>query len=244
VIIIKKCKHANVLCKNQNVDFCMRQIPLLSNLKHEQLAKISEGTIKTRFKKGDRLFSQGDKARKLYIVCCGKVKIFRYTADGKEQILYILSPTDFSFIGAFNLLKEDRFDFNAEALEDSIICSLDKKDFDNILVDNPRIMLQILEEAYDRIVKVESLVDRLSTNDVSAKVAGLLISLITDFGINTKEGIVINNSLNREEMGSYAGITRETITRRLRSMSEEGIIEIRGNKQILIKDMDKLKSLI
>lgn len=222
----------------------MRQIPLLSNLKHEQLAKVSEGTIKTNYKKGDRIFTQGEKARKLYIVCSGKVKVFRYTADGKEQILYILSPIDFSFIGAFNLLKEDEFDFNAEALEDTVICSLDKKDFDEILVENPRIMLKILEEAYDRINKVESLVDRLSTNDVSAKVAGLLISLITDFGVETDDGIVINSTLNREEMGSYAGITRETITRRLRDMHDKGIIEIKNNKQILIKDMQMLKSLI
>ncbi|GAA0176724.1 Crp/Fnr family transcriptional regulator [Clostridium sediminicola] len=221
----------------------MRQVPLLSNLKHEQLSKVSAGTIKTNYKKGERIFSQGDKARKLYIVCSGKVKVFRYTGDGKEQILYILSPSDFSFIGAFNLLKENEFDFSAEALEDTTICSLDKKDFDAILVENPKIMLKILEEAYDRINKVESLVDRLSTNDVSAKVAGLLISLIKDFGVKTEDGIIINSTLNREEMGSYAGITRETITRRLRVMHDEGLIEIRNNKQILIKDMDKLKNL-
>lgn len=222
----------------------MRQIPLLSNLDHEQLIEISKGTVQKKYKKGERIFSQGDVARKLHIVCSGKVKIFRYTPDGKEQILYILSPTDFSFIGAFNLLKEDEFDFNAEALDDSVICTLDKKDFDAVIIKNPSITLKILEEAYDRINKVESLVDRLSTNNVEAKVAGLLLSLIKDFGKETKDGIILNMTMNREEMGSYAGITRETISRKLRAMHEEGIIELIGNKKIVIKDVEKLKSIV
>lgn len=221
----------------------MKQVPLLSSLNHDQLIEVSKGTIKKSYKKGERIFSQGDKARKLYILCSGKIKIFRYTPDGKEQILYILSPIDFSFIGAFNLLKEDKFDFYAEAIEDSIVCTLDKKDFDDIIVKNPKITLKILEEAYDRINKVESLVDRLSTNNIDIKVAGLLLSLIKDFGIKTDDGILLNMTMNREEMANYSGIARETMSRKLKLMKENGIIELIGPKKILIKNMEKLKNM-
>jgi len=222
----------------------MKQIPLLSSLEHEQLIEISKGTVKTKYKKGEIIFSQGDKARKLYIVCSGKVKIFRYTPDGKEGILYILSPNDFSFIGAFNLLKEDRFDFYAKAIEDSVICTLDKKDFDDIIIKNPEITLKILEKAYDRINKVESLVDRLTTNNIDAKIAGLLLSLIKDFGIETDDGILLNMTMSREEMGNYTGVARETVSRKLKKMHDKDIITLIGNKKILIKNIEKLRSFI
>lgn len=244
MIEIKICDSANSSCENCTNNFCLKNVPLLSNMTEEQLLEISRGTVRKNYKKGQLLFSQGDIANKLYIICSGKVKIFRYTPDGKEQIIYILSPCDFSFIGAFNLLKEDEFDFYAETLEDSVICTLDKKDFDDIITKNPNIMLKILEEAYDRINKVESLVDRLSTNNVEAKVSGLLISLAKDFGTETDDGILLNLTMNREEMASYTGITRETLSRKLRSLHSDGLIEIIGTKKILIKDLERLKDLV
>ena len=104
--------------------------------------------------------------------------------------------------------------------------------------------LKILEEAYDRINKIESLVYRLSTNNVDAKVAGLLLSLIKDFGVEADDGIHLNMTMNREEMGSYAGLTRETMSRKLRSMQKQGLIEIEGNKKIIVKDINDLNDML
>lgn len=208
------------------------------------MLEISNGTKSFEYKKGERIFSQGDVANKLYLISSGKIKVFRYTPEGKEIILYILSPKCFSFIGAFNLLKEDKFDFHAEVIEDSVICTLDKKDFDQIIIKNPNITLKILEEAYDRIVKLETLVDRLNTSNVESKVANLLLSLMRDFGTETSEGTMLNMTLNREELGSYAGLTRETISRKLRLFHEQDIINLIGSKKILVKDIKKLKELI
>ena len=60
----------------------------------------------------------------------------------------------------------------------------------------------------------------------------------------TKDGIVLNLSINREEMGSYAGISRETMTRKLGLFKELGYIDFIGNKKILIVDKDKLKEML
>ena len=142
------------------------------------------------------------------------MKIYKNTIDGKEQILYILAEGD--FIGGFNLLKEDQFEFDAVAVEDTTISTLHKSEFDKIILTNPTITLKVLEKAYERIKKVESLVERLSTNSADAKVAGLLLNLIKDFGEIRKDGIMLRLTINREEMGSYAGIARETISRKLK----------------------------
>ncbi|MCY6371104.1 Crp/Fnr family transcriptional regulator [Clostridium ganghwense] len=219
----------------------MQDISLFSTLQEEELKEISNLIVTREYKKGETIFFQGDVSEKLYIVSKGKIKIFKHTKEGKEQILYILSNG--GVIGALNLLKKDKFDFNAEALENTRVCTLNKEDFDNVIIKNPQITLKILEKVYDRVVNVENLVQRLSTKDVEAKVAGVLLSLIKDFGVETEKGIILDMSLNREEMGSYAGITRETISRKLAVMQEEGIIELIGNKKILIKDIETLKNI-
>ncbi len=235
------CNHET--CVHCGKLLCINNIPLLSGLDEVEIEKISEGVSSRAYKKGDVIFSQGERANKLYIVCSGKIKIFKNLIEGKEQILYILSEGD--FIGAFNLLKADEFDFSAVALENTQISTLEKGAFDKIMISNPEITLKIFEKAYERIIKAESLVERLSSGNPDAKVVGLLIDLASDFGSPGPDGgIVLDLTISREEMGSYAGIARETMSRKLQLFDEMGLIKLIGAKKILIYDMQKLKSMI
>lgn len=214
----------------------------MSNLDRDEIDKISEGIIRNNYKKGDFIFKTGEKAHKLYIVCSGKIKIYKNLSDGREQILYIYSPGD--FVGAFNLLKENEYKYNGEALEDTTIITLSKSKFNEIAIKNPEIILKILEKSYDRIRWAEDLIERLTASNADVKVAALLLRLIEDFGSQRDDGIELNLSINREEMGSYAGMSRETLTRKLRQFKEMGYIDFIGNKKIIIKDKEKLKSIL
>lgn len=220
----------------------MHNVPLLSSLSEDEMEKVSEGVAFKNYKKGQHIFRTGDKADRLYIVCSGKMKIYKYLSDGREQILYIYSAGD--FVGGFNLLKEDEYKYNAEALEDTVISTLTKKKFDEIAIKNPTITLKILEKAYERIRWAEGLVDRLSSSSADAKVAGLLLNLIDDFGSESEKGIILSLSINREEMGSYAGISRETMTRKLNHFRELGYVDFIGNKKILILNKNALEEMI
>lgn len=221
---------------------CIKNIPLLSSLTEEEAVKLYAGLTSKDYQKGDYIFRTGDKADRLYIVSSGKMKIYKYLSDGREQILYIYSEGD--FVGGFNLLKEDEYLYNAVALEDTSIVTLTKKKFDDIILKNPSITLKILEKAYERVRWAEELVDRLSSSNADAKVARLLLDLIRDFGSRQARGTVLDLSINREEMGSYAGISRETMSRKLAALKEEGLIDFEGNRRIIILDEDALKELL
>lgn len=238
MVKISKCK----VCNNCKGNSCINNIPLLSSLSEDEMEMISQGISFKDYKKGEVIFKTGDKADRLYIVCSGKMKIFNYLHDGREQMLYIYSEGD--FVGAFNLLKEDEYRYNAKALEDTTISTLTKSKFEEIAIKNPKITLKILEKAYERIRWAESLISRLTTSSADEKAASLLLNLIEDFGTQTDGGILLELSINREEMGSYAGISRETMTRKLNAFKELGIIEFQGNKIILIKDKAKLEELL
>lgn len=221
---------------------CIHNVPLLSALTDSEIEKVSEGVSSGTFKKGEFVFRQGEMANKLYIVCAGKIKIYKTMPDGREQILYILAEDD--FIGAFNLLKADEFDFNAVALEPTTVSMLEKSSFDAIVLSNPEITLKIFEKAYERITRAESLVERLSSTNPDAKVIGLLLDLIENFGETTDEGILLTLTMNREEMGSYAGIARETMSRKLQLFQEMGLIKLVSSRKICIYDVHKLRALI
>ena len=215
---------------------------LFSSLNEDEIKQINKGLTTREYKKGENIFRTGHKADRLYIVCEGKMKIYKYTSDGREQILYIYSSGD--FVGGFNLLKEDEYKYNGEALEDATISTLTKKQFDEIVMKNPNMTLKILEKAYERVRLAEELVNRLTLGNADAKTAGLLLSLIEDFGRKTEKGIELDLTITREEMGSYAGISRETMTRKLRQFRELGYIDLEGNRKIIILDENKLEELL
>lgn len=228
-------------CEECTGKYCARKAPIFSVLDNEQLSEMMSMIIRRRYKKGQILFFEGDLSDKFYIINKGKIKIFKYTKEGKEQILYILSEGD--FIGYLNLLKKGKMEFNAEALEDVSVCILTKDDFDKLVKKAPEISLRILENLHDRLISLENLVQTLSTKDIEVRIAALLRSFAKDFGKEEKEGIVIELPLTREEMANYIGVTRETMSRKLTAMEEDGVIELVGNKKIVIKDIETLEEM-
>ncbi|MFA5523494.1 MAG: Crp/Fnr family transcriptional regulator [Tissierellales bacterium] len=224
------------LCKGK---YCAHKVSIFSVLTEEQLTKLTEKIVHKNFKKGQIIFFEGDISDKLYVINKGKIKIFKYTREGKEQILYILSEGD--FVGDLSLLKKDEFKFNAEALEDANICVLAKDDFDDMLKENPEISINILQVVYDRVIKLENLIQSLSTKDIEARIAGLLLSFVKDFGIRKGNFIELELPLSREDIANYIGVTRETISRKLGSMQDQGVIDLIGSKRIIIKDIEELE---
>ncbi|TDT52063.1 Crp/Fnr family transcriptional regulator [Fonticella tunisiensis] len=229
-------------CEGCTGKYCARKVSIFSMLDDKHIKEVISMIKRRKYKKGQILFFEGDVSDKLFIINKGKIKIYKYTKEGKEQILYILSEGD--FIGDLSLLKRGKYEFNAEALQDVDVCILTKDNFDRIIRVNPEIPIKMLEHIHDRVVGLEKLVQTLSTKDVEARLAGLLINFAKDFGRKTSEGIEINTPLSREEMANYIGITRETISRKLTSMQDAGIIELVGNKKIVIKDVERLEEML
>lgn len=212
---------------------------MFSMLTKEETEHVKSKIIRKSYSKGETVFLEGDNWDKLYIISRGKLKVFKLTKEGKEQILYILSEGE--FMGDMNLLKQGRYDFNAAALEDVELCTLNKESFEKLIKAYPTMMIEVLEVMHDRILSLEELIKTLSTKDVEARLAAMLLSFINNFGETTEKGVEIDLPLNREDMANYIGITRETISRKLNNLQDEGVIELIGNKKLIIKKPDILK---
>ena len=228
------------MCSN---NLCAKKVPMFKSLSDNQIIKIIGMTGHKNYKKGETICNEGDKTISLIIINEGKVKLSKFDREGKEQILRILSNG--SFFGEYYLLSENEvYNFSAYAITDVKICTLSKIDFDKILKTNPEISLSLLGEISKRLVKTENLVQNLSTNNMDSKVAYVLIELADRDGKKIDDKIKIEMPINREEMAKYAGVTRETMSRRLNNLISEGLISTQGNKVIIINEYEKLKNLI
>ncbi|WP_425539234.1 pyruvate formate-lyase-activating protein [Microaceticoccus formicicus] len=223
------------------VDKWMSESHLFKNLTKDERTNISKLIEFRRMNRGELIFKSFDRADRLFMVCNGKIKIYENTLDGKEQIMYIYSERE--FIGGLNLLRDTDYIYNGECIEPGVIGVIRKEVFDTFLKDNPEVLLRILKMSFERIRLAEDMIRRLTTTSTDVKVAALLLKMIPEFGHPSGSSIILHLSMTREELGSLVGLTRETITRKLGELKDQGIIELESNKTIIIHDANKLREI-
>lgn len=187
------------------------------------------------YKKGQTIFHEHANAYGLYCLNEGKVKLYKQAADGKEQILKIVTPGDFIGYGA--MLSSTTYGVSAEVIEDAIICFIPKDSVLKIFRENNRFsegMVQLLTQTIDQTV--EKMAD-IAYKPVRGRVAEALLLLSESYkDENNPEGIV---SITREDLASYVGTVKETAIRVLKDFKENGLIET-NNHAIKILDAGRL----
>lgn len=223
-------------CSNQ---LCTKKVPIFSALNELELNSMTSLIEHKVYKKGEVLFGEGSHLDSLFIINNGQVKAYKYSLEGKEQILYIFSEGD--FFGEKNLLRDQEAPYYTEALELTRACKISKKDFRNLLNEYPEIGLKIIEALSERIEGLENTIQNMGTKSTETRMNLALLEFARKFGKETKKGVLVELPLSREGIANYIGVTRETVSRKLSLLQDEGVIEIIGNKKILILDMDILE---
>jgi CRP-like cAMP-binding protein len=228
-------------CGHCTHDLCMHRVPIFSALNNEELARIAELIHHRDYKKGELIVSEGEKTESIVIMHEGSAKAFKYTADGREQILYIFSEGD--FFGEQNLLSNQTASFFVEALQDVKTCVLSKKQFQQLIYRYPEIAIKIIDELGQRMTRLENALQSMGVRNVDSRLGSLLIEFKNKYGSNVPEGTLIQLPLSREGIANYLGIARETVSRKLGQLEQEGIIRSVNNKSILILDEETLNSI-
>lgn len=238
---MKQCNCNDDSCKIKGP--CPKKVPIFWSLSEEEILKIAKMTKHVQYKKGQVLLHEGEKSDTLFIVNSGKVKVSKYTVDGKEQILYILTSGE--FFGELHLFNQDEENnFSVSAIEDTMICQLTKHEMDVIMEENSEIAVKLLKAVTKRLAHTENLVQNLATKDPEVRIAHMLLEFSRKFGTKENNGILINLPITREEVASYVGVARETISRKFSKFENLGLISLSGNKQLLVKNQVALQEYI
>lgn len=226
-------------CEKCHHNICTYRVPIFSDLEQNEMTKVTELIITRKYARGEMIVMEGNQLEGLYIIHSGRVKAFRYTQEAKEQILYLFSEGD--FFGEKNLLRKQPVTYHAEALEETQICVIPHHSFHELLKEVPSINYKIMDQLCIRIEHLESLIQNMGTRDMEARISAILLEFAEKYGAKQKDGILVSMPLSREGIANYIGVTRETISRKLSRLQEDGIIELVGNKKLKILDLSALE---
>jgi len=217
---------------NTRIEY-IQMMPHFSGLSSSEYDSIKQHFYEKKVSKGEILLFEGDAADTLFFVIEGVVKVFKTSADGKEQILQIIRPGEsFNdvpvFGGESNLAS-------AEAMGNVVTCAIKKSDMEVIIREYPRVAANVIQILSQRVTQLVSLVEDLSFRNVTGRVAKVLLEYAGN-GSDEKP------RLTQQEMAAMIGTAREMVGRSLKTLEEEGTIRMERNR-VIITNQETLMAL-
>ncbi len=218
----------------------LKNIDLFKNLSDEELKELSNYITTVEFRKKDDIFTEGDAPEWFYIVSTGKVKVTKISHDGKEIILEIISPHD--IFGGVAVLRNFPYPANAVAMEDSEILKISRKNLMRLVDRFPNLMYFIALQLGDRMKSSFDTLKNIALERVEARIAALLLKLGNKVGVETREGLMIDMRLTKQDVADMVGTTVETSIRTFSKFKKDGLV-MDADGKIIIKDREGLMRL-
>ena len=213
---------------------------LFSGLSEADLTELATITVRRKFKKGETLFCEGDEAKGFYLLVSGSVKLCRMSHDGREKVLHFVQPRETFAEAAF--FGDGKYPAEARGLDSGEALYLPKAGFLELMGRNPNFALNLVVSLSLMLRQFARQIEELSFADVTSRLASFLIRR-ADEKSTSYDGITyIDLGVKKGELASRLGTAGETISRTLRKLKDEGIIEVQGSK-VIIHQMEKLQKL-
>jgi len=210
---------------------------IFSDLSEKDLALLEQCKTANQYKRKQIIFYEGNPVVGLYCIRSGKVKLYKTSSDGKQQILKIAQGGD--ILGHSSLFTDTPHIASAEVMEESDICFLDKTRFLSVLQVNPSVSLKLLGQLSRELNRAEGQVLDFAYKSVRVRFVEFLLTLKQSFGVYDGGVYRLQISLSREELAQAIGTTVETAVRLLSEFRAEGLIEVE-KKSIAIREPEKL----
>ena len=204
----------------------LRSSPYFSGLSPAELEEINRLVFEKRYDREKIIIAEEEKAEALYFVASGVVKVFKTSADGKEQILAIIRPEEtFNEVPVFNGGLNPA---SAQAMVPVVVYGIKRGDIEAILRTKAQVALNVTRVMAKRLRHLVSLVEELSFKRVISRVARILLDYAGD-------GIASGTRLTQRDMAAMAGTAREVVGRSLKALVEDGAIRI-DRHRIIVTD--------
>ncbi|HUJ31150.1 MAG TPA: Crp/Fnr family transcriptional regulator [Candidatus Acidoferrum sp.] len=218
----------------ENTEMILRKTPLFANLTEAEIAALAARVSNRRLERGALLFSEGDSCAGLFLVASGKIRIFKLSASGREQVLAVEGPgSSFAEIPVFD---GGNYPASASALEDTRVLFISRKDFQNFCREHPEVALKVLAVVGSRLRRLVAIIEDLSFTTVRQRLIALILRLAQAGGTPSKEGVRLELTKTHQDLAAELGTVRELVSRNLSRLQAEGFLEVDGRK-ITVKDL-------
>lgn len=214
----------------------IKNLELFKDLDGNTQKELTEKALKIKLEKGKHLFREREKVNTIYIVLKGKVSLYRISEDAQKRIIFILAEN--SIINEV-ILDDVAASINCEAFEEAVIIGIKKEDFLNIMSRDFNFTKKVINSMSKKIRRCYRQIKNTVAVKVDKRVAAKLWKLSKDYGIEREEGTEIDLNITVTYLADMFGSPRETISRALKTLENEGLIQIK-NRKFIIKNRDAL----
>lgn len=216
--------------------FKLSEFSLFSQVSKNTISKLNEICFVKELKKGEHLFRDKEVIKNIYVVKSGKVALYKQSESAQKKVIFIL--------GKDTIVNEVIIDdlpssINCEAFEKTEILCFDRMLFLDIMKDDFELSKIIINSLAMKVRRLYRQGKNSIPIKVEKRVAAKLWKLSRDYGIEIEEGTLIDLNITITYLADMFGAPRETISRALKILNNEGLI-INKNKKIIVPDRDKL----
>jgi len=207
-------------------------------MSQEAVNRFNSMMRKTKRRRGEWVFVNGDPADSIYLLQKGRLKITALGEDGHEVVHEILGPGEI-FGDTSTILGIPRTT-SAQALEVSLLCEIRRKDFESLLAGYPELSLQLLKSLGLRLKKAEAQLLNVICNDVSTRVREALVDLVAhESGIHPKRAVMIK--ITQQDLANLIGASRQKTWQALKELQDLGVLQLKY-RGILVTAPDRLRN--
>ena len=221
-------------------DACaIRNRAICADLDEREIGLLNGIGRRRKLSAGEQLMWEGDEAVLVANVIEGVLKLSSHSADGKEQILGLVYPSD--FLGRpFGKTSP----YGVEALTDAHICVFERTDFDRFAREHPRLEHKLLERTLSELDRTRRWMLLLGRMNAEQKVASFLLEMAERLGTNQASGpeTTVALPLSRQQIADVLGLTIETVSRQLTRLRNAGAIDLPSRREIVLRDTADLEA--
>jgi len=217
----------------------LAKAPLLADLSPNELQLLAARTVRKLFVSGELLFSEGEPCNGLHIIARGKVRIFKTSVNGREQVLALNGPGD--TIAELPVFDGGPYPASASAIEDAEVAFISRRDFHAYCLEHPEVALKVLAQVGARLRRLVGIIEELSFTTIRQRLIATLVKLAHSDGRKTDRGIEFQLPSTHQELASQLGTVRELISRNLMRLQAEGLLDVDA-RHIVVLDMKGLSA--
>ena len=211
-------------------------IPIFNGLPDDQIKAIKRIALEKPVNRGEILFSEGDDGRGFYVVVVGRIKVFKVSPEGKEQILHILGPGQ--PFGEVSVFAGQKFPANAQALDKGRVLFFPRAAIVDLIAANPSLALNMLAVMSKKLRQFAVQIENLSLKEMPARLASYLIYLAQE----QQSDQAVTLKISKGQLASILGTIPETLSRVFAKLSGQNLIRVEG-KKITLLDPSGLEEL-
>lgn len=216
----------------------LRRVPIFNGLTETELQFLAERAVPRNYQKGELLFTEGDPCAGLFVIESGRVRIFKSSPNGREQVLAMEGPG--SSVAELPLFDGGNYPASTAAMEDARIYFISKHDFHSLCLVHPQVPLKVLKVVGARLRRLVGIIEELSFTTVRSRLISVLARL-AKAGKKTPVGIEVQLPASNQELAAEIGTVRELVSRNLSRLQAEDLIRMEG-KTVTIPDLKRLQA--